>query len=121
MSKKILVVDDEHFITRSLSFMFQKEGYECYVANNGETAMEQIAGCKPDIVFLDIDMPLKDGIQVVREIRCREDSKDIFIIMLTAKGQKIDEKASLEAGANEYIMKPFDPRAILSRIKEIIG
>lgn len=121
MTRKILVVDDEFFITRSLSFMFKKEGYVCEIAHDGQEALEKIGSEKPDLIFLDIDMPVKNGYETAREIRQNPEWKDIPIIMLTAKGQDIDEKRGLEAGANEYILKPFDPKAILTRVREIIA
>lgn len=118
--KKILVVDDEYFITRSLSFMLQKEGFEVNVAHDGQRAIEEIGQDKPDLIFLDVDMPKKDGNEVAREIRANPQWKDIHIIMLTAKGQEKDVSKGLEAGADEYVLKPFDPRAILKRVKEIL-
>ncbi len=120
MGKKILVVDDEYFITRSLSFMLQKEGFEVNVAHDGQRAIEEIGQDKPDLIFLDVDMPKKDGNEVAREIRANPQWKDIHIIMLTAKGQEKDVSKGLEAGADEYVLKPFDPRAILKRAKEIL-
>ncbi|MEA1967566.1 MAG: response regulator [Thermodesulfobacteriota bacterium] len=120
MTRKILIVDDEFFITRSLSFMLKKEGYHCDIANDGQKALENIGSEKPDLIFLDVDMPVKNGYETAREIRQNPAWKDIHIIMLSAKGQDIDEKRGLEAGANEYILKPFDPRAILARVREIL-
>lgn len=121
MSKKILVADDEYYITRSLSFMFQKEGYECMVAHDGQAAIDQIKTVKPALIFLDVDMPKKNGYEVAQEIRSVPEWRDIHIIMLTAKGQAIDKEKGMEAGANEYVLKPFDPRKILIRVKEILG
>jgi DNA-binding response OmpR family regulator len=120
LGKKILVVDDEFYITRSLSFLFKKEGYEVNVAGNGEAALTEIAREMPDLIFMDVDMPRKNGLETVREIRANPDRKGIHIIMLTAKGQQSDEQMGLEAGANEYQLKPFDPRAILNRVREIL-
>lgn len=121
MGNKILVVDDEYYITRSLSFLFKKEGYEVNVAGDGEAALTEIARERPDLIFLDVDMPRMNGLEAVRAIRTNPDWKDIHIIMLTAKGQESDEQAGLAAGANEYRLKPFDPRAVLKRVREILG
>ena len=121
MSKKILVVDDEFYITRSLSFMLKKEGYESQVAYDGQTALEQVRRDPPALIFLDMDMPVKDGVTVAREIRSDPDLKDITIIMLTAKGQEVDKERGLAAGANDYIMKPYDPVGILRKVKELLG
>ena len=119
-SHRIVVVDDEYFISRSLSFVFEREGYECSVASDGEMALEVIRQKKPDLVFLDISMPQMDGYHVCREIRRDPELKDIYVIMLTAMGQDVDQKASLEAGANEYMLKPFNPRLIRERVAEIL-
>lgn len=121
MDKKILVVDDECFITRSLSYMFHKEGYHCDIAYDGRTAINLVAREQPGLIILDVDMPVMDGFETAIEIRRNPDWRNIHIIMLSAKGQKIDEKKGLAAGANEYLLKPFDPRAILHRTREIIG
>ena len=117
---RIIVADDEYFISRSLSFIFEKEGHGCSIASDGETALELIKQEKPDLVFLDISMPKMDGYQVCREIRRDPDLKHIYVIMLTAMGQDVDQKASLEAGANEYMLKPFNPRLIREHVAEIL-
>ena len=119
-SHKIVVVDDEYFISRSLSFIFEKEGYKCFVAHDGEMALEVIRREKPDLIFLDIGMPKMDGYQVCREIKRDEDLKDIYVIMLTAMGQDVDQKASLEAGADEYMLKPFNPRLLREHVAGIL-
>ena len=121
MRKKILVVDDEFYITRSLSFMLKKEGYECQVAYDGQAALEQVRRDPPALIYLDMDMPVKDGVTVAREIRRDPDLKDITIIMLTAKGQEADKERGLAAGANDYIMKPYDPADVLRKVKEFLG
>ena len=120
MGKKILIVDDEYFITRSLSFMFKKEDYECRMVHDGQAALDQIARDRPDLIFLDVDMPVKNGYVTAREIRENKEWKDIHIIMLTAKGQEVDKEKGLEVGADEYVLKPFDPKALLDRVKEIL-
>jgi len=118
--RKIVVADDEYFISRSLSFIFEKEGYACSVASDGEAALGLVRQEKPDLVFLDIGMPKMNGYNVCKEIRSDPDLKSIYIIMLTAMGQDVDQKASLEAGANEYMLKPFNPRMIRERVAEIL-
>ena len=92
----------------------------CSVASDGEAALALIKQEKPNLVFLDIGMPKMDGYHVCREIRRDPDMKDIYIIMLTAMGQDVDQKASLAAGANEYMLKPFNPRVIRERVAEIL-
>ena len=121
MDKMILVVDDEAYISRALSFMFKKEGYACETAENGKQALDMMGGQKPDLIFMDVDMPVKDGNETVTEIRKNKEWNDIHIIMLTAKGQEADRERGLQSGANEYILKPFDPKSVLKKVKEILG
>jgi len=117
---KILVVDDEPNIVRSLAFVFNKEGYQVSIAENGEEAMEMIRGSKPDILILDVMMPHKNGYDVCQEIKSDPGLKDIHVLMLTAKGQKGDREAALARGADEYISKPFSPIQVLDRVKELL-
>ena len=117
---KILVVDDEPNIVRSLAFVFNKEGYQVSIAENGEEAMEMIRGSKPDILILDVMMPHKNGDDVCQEIKSDPGLKDIHVLMLTAKGQKGDREAALARGADEYISKPFSPIQVLDRVKELL-
>jgi len=119
MSKKILVVDDEPFIVRSLTYVLGREGYECSIATDGEEALNQIKKNKPDLIFLDIMMPKIDGYEVCRQIKSDPDLKNIYIIMLSAKGQAAEKEKGFSVGVNEYITKPFSPTNILRRIKEI--
>ena len=118
---KIVVVDDEYFISRSLSFIFEKEGYACSVASDGKMALDLIKREKPDLVFLDISMPRMNGYQVCREIRRDPELRNIYVIMLTAMGQDIDQKATLEAGADEYMLKPFNPRLVRERVAHVLA
>lgn len=119
--RKIVVVDDEYFISRSLLFIFEKEGYSCSAASDGDAALELIKQEKPDLVFLDISMPKMDGYQVCREIRRDPELKHTYVIILTAMGQDVDQKASIEAGADEYMLKPFNPRLVRERVAEILA
>lgn len=118
--RKIAIIDDEYFILRLLSYILEEEGYVCYVASDGEEGLKLIKREKPDLVFLDINMPKMDGYQVCREIRRDPDLENIYVITLTAMGQDVDQKASLEAGANEYMLKPFNPKIIRERVAEIL-
>jgi len=119
--KKILVVDDEPFILRSLTFILKKNGYDVDSATNGEEAIDAILGAHPRLVFLDLMMPKMNGLEVCTEVRRHEDLNDIHIIMLTAKGQDRDREKGLEAGANEYLTKPFSPSKVLERVRELVG
>ena len=118
--KKILIVDDEPFILKSLSFVLMKEGFNIETATNGIEAVEKIQKEKPDIVFLDIMMPKMNGMEVCQWIRQDPVLKTIYVIILTAKGQEMDREKGFSIGADEYMTKPFSPSSVVQRIKEIL-
>lgn len=118
---KILVVDDEPFICRSLTFVLKKGNYDVLEARNGEEALSAIREHKPDLVFLDVMMPKIDGFQVTEAVRSDASLDDVKIILLTAKGQECDKEVGKTAGANDYMTKPFSPSKILDRAREILG
>jgi DNA-binding response OmpR family regulator len=117
-TKKILIVDDEPHLIRSLTFILAKEGYEVSMASDGEEALKKIGEIKPDLVFLDIMMPKKNGYEVCETIRSVADLKDIYIIMLSAKGWDIDRTKATHVGANEFMSKPFSPREVVARVNK---
>ncbi len=118
---KIAIIDDEFFIRRLLSHILEEEGYACFVASDGEEGLRLVKREKPDLIFLDINMPKMDGYQTCREIRRNPDLENIYVITLTAMGQDVDQKASLQAGANEYMLKPFNPKIIRERVAQILA
>lgn len=117
MANKVLLVDDEENIVDVCSRYFMREGYEVSTASNGYEAIEQYKTFQPDIVILDIMMPQMDGWQTAEKIR--EDS-DTPIIMLTALGQEKDRIYGLTIGADDYVTKPFSPRELLLRVKNVL-
>lgn len=121
MPKTIVIADDEPHVLRSLEFILKKQGYKVITAINGEDALEKIHSNNPDLVFLDIQMPKMDGNTVLRNLRDDVNYQDLYIVMITAKGQEADRLNSLESGANEYITKPYSPRKLIGRVKEILG
>jgi len=118
--QKIMVVDDEPHLVRSLTFILEKAGYNVSSASNGEEALSKIQQSKPDLVFLDVMMPKKNGYAVCEEIKKSPELKDIYVIILTAKGQETDRSQGLKAGADEFITKPFSPLEIVARVKKIL-
>lgn len=114
---KILVVDDDQNICELLRLYLEKEGYTVSIANNGEQAIEQFDEVGHDLILLDVMMPGLDGWQVCREIRKKS---DVPIIMITAKGETFDKVLGLELGADDYVVKPFDTKEILARIKAVL-
>ena len=118
---KILVVDDEPFICRSLTFVLRKDDYLVFEARNGEEALAAIKLHKPDLVFLDVMMPKINGFEVTERVRNDPELAHVKIILLTAKGQESDREVGKTAGANDYMTKPFSPTKILERAREILG
>ena len=113
----ILIVDDEVNICELIRLYVEKEGYKAIIANDGKTAMEKFKSQAPDLVLLDIMLPIKDGWQVCREIRAINNTP---IIMLTAKGETFDKVLGLELGADDYVVKPFEPKELVARIKAVL-
>ncbi len=116
-TSRILIVDDEKNICELLRLYLKKEGYEVIIANNGQAALKKFGEYKIAAVILDIMMPGMDGVDVLKEIR--KDS-DIPVIMLTAKGETIDKVLGLELGADDYIVKPFEPKELVARVKAVL-
>ncbi len=114
MEKKILVVDDEKPIADILQFNLQKEGYEVHCAYDGVEALQKVEEIQPDLILLDIMLPLKDGMEVCREVRKKY---EMPIIMITAKDSEIDKVLGLELGADDYVTKPFGTRELLARVR----
>jgi DNA-binding response OmpR family regulator len=119
--RTILVVDDEPFICRSLTFVLRKDNYRVLEARNGEEALAVIREQRPDLVFLDVMMPKINGFQVTEQVRADPTLANVKIILLTAKGQESDREVGKQAGDNDYMTKPFSPTKILDRAREILG
>lgn len=118
--KKILIADDEPYIVRSLAFVMKREGYEVATAVNGEEAIERYEEFNPDVLFLDLMMPKKNGYEVTHILRSdpRYRDRDPYIIILTARGEETERYKGYLEGADEYITKPFSPLEIVTRIRE---
>ncbi len=120
--KTVLIVDDMSQIRNILQFNLRKEGYNVVLASNGKKALEYASGAKtPDLIILDIMMPKMDGYEVIRKLRASDITKHVPVIFLSAKAQKKDVIKGLEAGANDYIVKPFTFVDIHKKIEELLG
>lgn len=117
---KILLVDDDPDIIELLAYNLNKEGYEIASAIDGIQAIEVAKDFKPDLILLDVMMPRQDGIETARQLRQLPDFKDIYILFLTARAEEYTEVAAFDVGADDYIVKPIKPRALVSRIKAIL-
>ena len=116
----VLIADDEPYILRSLSFVLKRAGIEVHEARNGLDALELIRRRRPAVVFLDIMMPARNGYDVCREVKSDDDLQGVHVILLTAKGQEIDRTRGFDAGADEFITKPFSPSVILEKTQAIL-
>ena len=121
MGAKIVIADDEPNIVAALEFLLQRNGYDVHVARNGDEALSLIESCNPDLVLLDVMMPLKSGYEVCARIRERHDWQHIKIIMLSAKGRDAEVARGLALGADLYVTKPFSTRELMGRIRELLG
>ncbi|MEQ9235901.1 response regulator transcription factor [Coleofasciculus sp. E2-BRE-01] len=124
MNKKVLIVDDEPHIRLLMAQTLEEledEGVEVLIAENGEEAIETIKMEKPDLVFLDVMMPKMNGFDVCYAVKNNLDIKDVYIIMLTAKGQEFDKEKGQKVGADLYMTKPFDPDEVVEKSYEILG
>ena len=117
MANKILVVDDDLNICELLKLYLENDGYVVYTANDGKQAVDMFKNKTPDLVLLDIMLPKMDGWQVCREIR---KTSSVPIIMLTAKGETFDKVLGLELGADDYVVKPFDTKEVMARVKAVL-
>ncbi|MEI6508628.1 MAG: response regulator transcription factor [Bacteroidota bacterium] len=117
---KILVVDDENDILEFIEYNLKKEGYEVFLAHNGQEALEVGRKVKPDMVLLDVMMPVMDGIEACKQMKADKDFAKSFIVFLTARAEEYSEIAGFNAGADDYISKPIKPRVLLSRLSAIL-
>ena len=119
MAKKILVVDDERHIVRLVEVNLQRAGYDVVSAYDGVEALEKITAEKPEMIILDVMMPRMDGFEVLKELRGNAETKDIPVIMLTAKAQDADIFKGWSSGVDSYLTKPFNPRELLAFVERI--
>ena len=117
---RILVVDDEMDILELIRHSLSKEGFEVHIAANGAQALEQTTKIKPEIILMDVMMPIMDGMEACRQLKENPETKHIPVVFLTARSEEFAELAGFEAGADDYIAKPIRPRVLLSRIKAIL-
>lgn len=119
-AEKILLVDDEQDILEILAYNLVKEGYQVRTASNGNEALEIASSYKPDLVILDVMMPLMDGMQTCEALRKNPRHNGVIIAMLTARGEDYSQIAGFDAGADDYITKPIKPKVLVSRVKALL-
>lgn len=118
--EKILVIEDEEDIQELLKFNLAKEGYQVQIAGTGEDGLRMATHGQPDLVLLDLMLPRLDGLEVCKRLRAHPRASGIPIIMLTAKGEESDVVTGLEIGADDYIAKPFSPKVVIARIRNLL-
>jgi DNA-binding response OmpR family regulator len=118
---KILIADDEPHIVTALEFLLVHSGYEVDVARNGDEALAQIRSGRPDLVLLDVMMPVRSGYEVCREVRATPELAGTKVVMLSAKGAQGDVGRGMEAGADLYITKPFSNRELIDKIRQLLA
>ena len=117
---RILIVEDERGLTQSLSWTFAREGYEAVVAHDGQEGLRKAQTILPDVILLDLMLPGLGGLEVCRELRAGERTRDIPIIMITAKSEETDQVVGYSLGADDYVPKPFSNKVLLHKVKALL-
>ena len=121
MAKKILIADDEPNIVTALEFVLSRAGFELRIARDGEAAWQAISEFQPDLMLLDVMMPVRNGFVVCQMIRENAAWRHMKIVMLTAKGRDTEVSKGLALGADAYVSKPFSTKELVERVKELLG
>lgn len=121
MRKKVLVIDDDITIQRLIEFILRKFEVDVLIASNGDIGIKLAKEERPELIFLDIMMPGKSGIEVCREIKSDPNLRNIYVVMLTAKGEETEIRDMFDSGADEYIPKPFSPSEISEIVRKVIS
>ncbi len=116
----IAIIEDDEHIAELLSFMLEREGHEVRVVPDGRLAQQAIAGPAPDLVLLDAMLPYRDGLSLLADMRGSAGWRGVPVVMLTAKSLERDIVRALEAGANDYVVKPFQPQELLARVRRFV-
>lgn len=118
-TRKVLIVDDEPNIVTALEFLLKRSGYDVRLAANGAEALEQVEAYRPDVVLMDVMMPIKSGFEVCQRMRERPELAQIKIVMLSAKGSEAEVSKGLSLGADLYITKPFSTQELVATINRL--
>ncbi len=121
MGKRVLIADDEPNIVASLEFLMEQAGFEVRVAANGEQALELAASFRPDLVLLDIMLPKKSGYEVCQRLKSDPATRDMKVVMVSAKGRDVEVAKGVELGADAYVVKPFSTRELVAKVREMLA
>jgi DNA-binding response OmpR family regulator len=119
--KKILVVDDSRTALFMVTTILRKERYELVTASDGEQALEMAASERPDLILMDVIMPRKTGFEACRELKRREDTKTIPVILVTTRGEGENVEAGFQSGCNDYVTKPINAQELLTKVRDHMG
>ena len=116
---RVLVIEDERGLTEVLTYNLQREGYETFVAHDGQEGLRKAQTLLPELILLDLMLPIMNGLEVCRQLKAGERTRDIPIVMLTAKTEETDQVVGFSMGADDYVNKPFSVKALMARIKAL--
>jgi two-component system phosphate regulon response regulator PhoB len=116
---RILIIEDERPLVKTLTYNFEREGYECIVAYDGQEGLRKAQTLLPDVIILDLMLPTMDGLEVCKQLRAGERTRDLPILMLTAKAEETDQVVGFSMGADDYVTKPFSIRVLLKRVQAL--
>jgi len=120
VAKRVLIADDEPNIVTSLEFLMEANGYEVRISRDGEDALEQVAEFAPDLILLDVMMPVMNGFEVCQKVRENPAWHEVKILMLTAKGRDTEASKGLALGADSYVTKPFSTRELVAEVQKLL-
>jgi DNA-binding response OmpR family regulator len=120
MTKKVLVVDDDPDIRELIAFKLRQQDFEVHLAADGEEALVVLRDEQPQLALLDVMMPKRSGLEVLQALRDDPETQSLPVIMLTAKAQEADVERGFDLGADDYIVKPFSPRELMSRVRAVM-
>ena len=121
MAKRVLIADDEPNIVTSLEFLMEQAGFETKVATNGQEALDLAASFNPDLVLLDLMFPVKSGYEVCQQLKNEPTTRNIKVVVLSAKGRDVEVAKARELGADAFITKPFSTRELVAKVRELLG
>jgi len=121
MGRRVLLIEDEPNIIEAISYILSKDGWTVHTHSDGETAMEKVMQGVPDLIILDVMLPGKSGYDILRELRALDDTKDVPVMMLTARGQAKDREMAIGLGASQFMTKPFSNAEVLESVRALAG
>ena len=120
MGKRVLLIEDEPNILEAISFILSRDGWTVHTHEDGETAMQKVVGFPPDMIILDVMLPGRSGFDILRDLRATDTTKDIPVMMLTARGQEKDRELALRLGADRFMTKPFSNAEVRDHVRSLM-